>query len=159
MKTQWKKTIPTVLLYAVLIVIVVVALFPLFYIVMASFRTDEEIFRYALPFSINTLIPVNWTLENYKIIFTQFQFWRPILNTCLVVLIVVPLNLFVASVAAYTFAFFDFKGKNALFPIFIVSLNANNVKGRIEVKACFRFQALFNGMQRNQISFPAFGST
>lgn len=33
----------------------------------------------------------------------------------------VPLNLLIASVAAYAFAFFDFKGKNALFAIFIVS--------------------------------------
>lgn len=121
MNKRLKKTVPTVLLYAALVIIAVIALFPLFYIVMASFRTDEEIFRYAFPFSLRTLIPVDWTLENYKIIFTQFQFWRPILNTCLVVIIVVPLNLLIASVAAYAFAFFDFKGKNALFAIFIVS--------------------------------------
>lgn len=121
MNKRLKKTVPTVLLYAALVIIAVIALFPLFYIVMASFRTDEEIFRYAFPFSLHTLIPVDWTLENYKIIFTQFQFWRPILNTCLVVIIVVPLNLLIASVAAYAFAFFDFKGKNALFAIFIVS--------------------------------------
>ena len=121
MNKRLKKTVPTVLLYAALVIIAVIALFPWFYIVMASFRTDEEIFRYAFPFSLHTLIPVDWTLENYKIIFTQFQFWRPILNTCLVVIIVVPLNLLIASVAAYAFAFFDFKGKNALFAIFIVS--------------------------------------
>lgn len=121
MNKRLKKTVPTVLLYAALVIIAVIALFPLFYIVMASFRTDEEIFRYAFPFSLHTLIPVDWTLENYKIIFTRFQFWRPILNTCLVVIIVVPLNLLIASVAAYAFAFFDFKGKNALFAIFIVS--------------------------------------
>ncbi|MGM9585428.1 MAG: carbohydrate ABC transporter permease [Faecousia sp.] len=121
MSKRTKKTVSTIALYAVLVAIAVIALFPLFYILLASFRTDEEIFRYALPFSIHTLVPVDWTLDNYKIIFTQFHFWRPILNTCLVVLILVPLNLIVASVAAYAFAFFDFKGKNALFAIFIVS--------------------------------------
>lgn len=121
MNKTLKKSASTVALYAVLCILAVVALFPLFYIIMASFRTDEEIFRYALPFSVNTLIPVEWTFENYVIIFTDFSFWRPILNTCLVVLILVPLNLIIASVAAYAFAFFDFKGKNALFAIFIVS--------------------------------------
>ena len=121
MNKRTRKTLSTVVLYAVLAAIAVIALFPLIYIILASFRTDEEIFRYALPFSIHTLIPVEWTLENYKVIFTQFSFWRPILNTCLVVLILVPLNLMVASVAAYAFAFFDFKWKNALFAIFIVS--------------------------------------
>ena len=121
MNKRTRKTLSTVVLYAVLAAIAVIALFPLIYIILASFRTDEEIFRYALPFSIHTLIPVEWTLENYKVIFTQFSFWRPIMNTCLVVLILVPLNLMVASVAAYAFAFFDFKWKNALFAIFIVS--------------------------------------
>lgn len=121
MNKRARKTLSTVVLYAVLAAIAVIALFPLIYIILASFRTDEEIFRYALPFSIHTLIPVEWTLENYKVIFTQFSFWRPIMNTCLVVLILVPLNLMVASVAAYAFAFFDFKWKNALFAIFIVS--------------------------------------
>ena len=121
MNKRTRKTLSTVVLYAVLAAIAVIALFPLIYIILASFRTDEEIFRYALPFSIHTLIPVKWTLENYKVIFTQFSFWRPILNTCLVVLILVPLNMMVASVAAYAFAFFDFKWKNALFAIFIVS--------------------------------------
>lgn len=109
------------LLYIVLLIIAVIALFPLVYIILASFRTDEEIFKYALPFSIHTLIPVDWTLENYKIIFTQFSFWRPMLNTLLVVSILVPVNLIVASLAGYAFAFFDFKFKGALFAIFIVS--------------------------------------
>ena len=57
MNKQMKKKASTIALYAVLIILAVVALFPLIYIILASFRTDEEIFRYALPFSINTLIP------------------------------------------------------------------------------------------------------
>lgn len=121
MNRQLKQKASNVALYVVLAIIAVIALFPLCYIILASFRTDEEIFRYALPFSINTLIPVEWTFENYVIIFRDFNFWRPILNTCTVVLILVPLNLLVASVAAYAFAFFDFKYKDALFAIFIVS--------------------------------------
>lgn len=42
---NFKKALPTVLLYLVLAILVVIALFPLFYILMASFRTDEEIFQ------------------------------------------------------------------------------------------------------------------
>ena len=121
MSRKNKATLRRVILYAVLMVIVVIAVFPLCYIVLASFRTDEEIFRYAFPFSSKTLFPVDWTFENYRIIFTQFSFWRPILNTSLVVLILVPLNLIIASIAAFAFAFFNFKGKKVLFAIFIVS--------------------------------------
>lgn len=120
-KKKVKNTVSKTVLYIVLIIIAFIAIFPLCYIILASFRSDEEIFKYAFPFSINTLIPVDWTFENYKIIFTEFSFWRPILNTCLVVIILVPLNLIIASIAAYAFAFFDFKGKSALFAIFIIS--------------------------------------
>ena len=121
MSRKSKKILGRVLLYIVLVIIAIIALFPLVYIILASFRTDEEIFRYALPFSIHTIFPVDWTLENYKIIFTQFSFWRPIVNTLLVVCILVPVNLLVASLAGYAFAFFDFKFKGALFSIFIIS--------------------------------------
>ena len=110
-----------VLIYIALAIIAVIALFPLVYIILASFRSDDEIFRYALPFSIHTLVPVEWTFENYRIIFTQFAFWRPMLNTLLVVAVLVPVNLLVASLAGYAFAFFEFRFKGALFAIFIVS--------------------------------------
>lgn len=110
-----------VVLYAVFVVIAIVALFPLVYIILASFRSDEEIFRYALPFSLKTIFPVDWTLDNYRVIFTDFAFWRPMLNTLIVLAVLVPVNLLVASLAGYAFAFFDFRGKRALFAVFIIS--------------------------------------
>ncbi|MCI8909134.1 MAG: carbohydrate ABC transporter permease [Oscillibacter sp.] len=121
MTRKAKQRVLHILLYMVLTVIAVIALFPLFYIILASFRTDEEIFKYALPFTIHTIVPVEWTFENYRIIFTEFSFWRPMLNTLLVVCILVPVNLLVASLAGYSFAFFDFRWKGALFAVFIIS--------------------------------------
>ena len=61
---QKHKTLKNILLYLVLVCIAVVAIFPLFYIVMASFRTNIEIFDYALPFTWKTLIPQEWTISN-----------------------------------------------------------------------------------------------
>jgi ABC-type glycerol-3-phosphate transport system permease component len=116
-----KRKLLSYVLYFVLILISVIALFPMLYILLASFRTDQEIFSYALPFSLHTIIPVHWTFENYHIIFTEFNFWKPVMNTFLVVFILVPVNLVVASIAGYAFAFFDFKGKTVLFAIFVVS--------------------------------------
>ena len=121
MNRKQKQTLSNVALYTTLCIIAVIALFPLIYILLASFRSDVEIYKYALPFSLHTIVPVEWTTANYVAIFTEYEFWRPILNTVTVVVILVPLNLVVASVAAYAFAFFDFKFKDALFAIFIVS--------------------------------------
>ncbi len=91
------------------------------YVILASFRTDYEIFKYALPFSKNTIIPVEWTMGNYREIFDKFQFATPLKNTFIVVGILVPINLLISSLAGYAFAFFNFKGKKLLFSIFIVS--------------------------------------
>ncbi len=109
------------ILYVVFVLIAVIALFPTLYVLLASFRTDEEIFKYAFPFTRDTLFPVQWTAENYSIIFSDFHFGTSILNTCIVVLVLIPVNLLIASLAGYAFAFYRFKGKKALFAVFMIS--------------------------------------
>ena len=121
LSTQNKRLISHTILYIVLAIIAVIALFPMVYVALASFRTDQEIFTYALPFSKNTIIPVNWTMENYREIFDKFQFATPMKNTFIVVAVLVPVNILISSLAGYAFAFFNFRGKKALFAIFIVS--------------------------------------
>lgn len=114
-------TLKTVLLYIVLTFIAVIAIFPLFYIVMASFRTNIEIFEYALPFTWKTLIPQHWTFSNYLAIFDEFRFGLSIRNTLIVVVVLVPLTLFISALGGFVFAFFDFKGKTLLFSLCLIS--------------------------------------
>ena len=121
MQPRTKRAIGHTVLYIVFIIIAMIALFPILYVFLASFRTDEEIFKYAFPFNRDTIFPVKWTTENYRIIFSEFQFGTAIKNTSIVVLTLIPINLLIASLAGYAFAFYDFKGKNALFAIFMVS--------------------------------------
>lgn len=116
-----RKAMSHAVLYTVLSVIAVIALFPIVYVLLASFRTDYEIFNYALPFSKHTIIPVEWTMANYQEIFDKFQFATPLKNTFAVVGVLVPINLLISSLAGYAFAFFDFRGKKLFFSIFIVS--------------------------------------
>ena len=116
-----RRAVSHTLLYAVLLILAVIALFPMIYVILASFRTDAEIFTYALPFSRHTILPVAWTSANYLEIFDKFQFATPLKNTFIVVGVLVPINLIIASLAGYAFAFFDFRGKKLLFSIFIVS--------------------------------------
>ena len=111
-------TLNKVLLYIVLACIAVVAIFPFFYILMASFRTNAEIFEYALPFTWKTLIPQEWTFSNYTAIFKEFDYGTALRNTCVVVAILVPLVLIISALGGFAFAFFDFKGKRALFARF-----------------------------------------
>lgn len=109
------------LLYVVLVCIAVIAIFPFFYILMASFRTNMEIFEYALPFTWKTLIPQEWTFNNYIAIFEEFHYGVAIKNTLMVVVILVPLVLAISALGGFVFAFFDFKGKNVLFSLCLIS--------------------------------------
>lgn len=110
-----------IIMYTVLTIIAIIALFPLLYIIFASFRTNNEIFEYALPFTWKTLIPQSWTLSNYTAIFQEFHFGLALRNTIIVVVVLVPLSMFVSALGGFTFAFFDFKGKSILFAFCLVS--------------------------------------
>lgn len=110
-----------ILLYVVLAVISVIALFPFFYTLMASFRTNMEIFEYALPFTWKTLIPQEWTIGNYIAIFKEFNYGQALKNTLIVVVVLVPLVLTISALGGFAFAFFDFKGKTVLFALCLIS--------------------------------------
>ena len=118
---ETKTPLEKAVLDVVLTVIAFIAIFPLLYIILASFRTNKEIFEYALPFTWKTLIPQNWTMNNYVAIFSEMGYGTALKNTLIVVVILVPLSMLISALGGFTFAFFDFKGKNILFAICLIS--------------------------------------
>ena len=121
MSIRQKKVLSKVLIYLVLIIMVIISLFPLVYCLSASLRTQEDLFQSLFPFSFKALIPGKITLENYVIIFTEYSFWRPILNTLIVTGLTIVLGCLVNSIAGFAFTCFDFKGKKILYALVIVS--------------------------------------
>lgn len=108
-------------LIVALLVITVISLFPILYPLMSSFRSDQEIFTYATPFQLHTLWPVEWSFNNYIALFKEYNFGQYFLNTIIEVGAIIPLSIIICSIAAYSFTFFDFKGKKVLFSLFILS--------------------------------------
>ena len=111
----------TAAIYLALAALTVCTLFPLLWGVSASFRSDAELYKYALPFTLRTIIPVEFTLDSYVRLFRDFDFLRPIVNTVIMIVIVIPLGCVVNSIAAFAFATFDFKFKNILYAIVLAS--------------------------------------
>lgn len=111
------KTICVILL----VVLAVIAIFPLLWAIASSLRPDTEIYQYALPFQWHTFVPVEFTADAYKALFTDFNFQRPIINTLIVALLTVIFSCFVNSIAAFGFTFFHFKGKKILYALVLVS--------------------------------------
>ena len=108
-------------LYILLLLISVVMVFPLLWSVASSLRTDEELFRYMSPITIHTLIPENFTVEAYVRVFNEFGFLQPIWNTLVVCLLTVVFGSLINSIAAMAFALMEFKGKNLIFSIIVLT--------------------------------------
>ncbi len=104
-----------------LVILAFIAIFPLLWAIASSLRPDTEIYQYALPFQWHTFVPVEFTVEAYKSLFTEFQFQRPIINTLIVSSLTVLLSCFTNSIAAFGFSFFEFKWKKLIYGLAIVS--------------------------------------
>ena len=105
----------------ILILLAVIALFPLLYTFSSSFRRDAEIYSYAFPLQWHTFIPVDFTAEAYVKIFDEFKLWRPLLNTLVVTVVVVGAGCLLNSLAAFAIAYFEFRGKKLFFGLIMIS--------------------------------------
>lgn len=118
---QRYKIVKATLIYLLLVFFAVIAIFPLLWGVVSSFRSDAELFRYAIPFTYRTLIPQEPTLASYRTLFVQYNFMQPIVNTLIVSGSVIFFGCLINSIAAYAFAMYDFKFKSILFATILIS--------------------------------------
>ncbi len=95
----------------------VVYITPIILAVLFSFQPDKEIGTIPLH-----LITKNPTLEHYKYVLKNIPVLRYLSNTVVMMLICIPCQVIFASLAAYSFAFFDYPGKNLLFSVYLASM-------------------------------------
>ena len=88
-------------------VVVVCALFPVFWILMLSLKDPTTI-------SDGRLIPAKWSTSNYGDIFGQSVFTRALVNSIGIALIATVISVILASMAAYAIARLDFPGKRLM---------------------------------------------
>jgi multiple sugar transport system permease protein len=88
-------------------IVVVFALFPVFWIVMLSLKDPATI-------ADGRLVPSKWSLENYKGIFKQAVFTDALRNSIGIALIATVIAVVLASMAAYALARLDFPGKTLI---------------------------------------------
>lgn len=106
--------------YFVLILVGLIMVYPLIWMVGATFKSNAEIFS-----SIG-FIPKNPTLDGYKAAMQNYggaiNVWKAMFNTFSYVIPKVVLTMISATVTAYGFGRFDFKGKGILFSILMATL-------------------------------------
>ncbi|CAM00379.1 carbohydrate ABC transporter membrane protein 2 (CUT1 family) [Saccharopolyspora erythraea NRRL 2338] len=89
------------------IVVVIYALLPVLWILSLSFKTPATL-------GDGSLIPREWTLENYAAIFSTTEFTRALLNSIGIALIATAIAVVLGTMAAYAIARLEFPGKRLL---------------------------------------------
>jgi multiple sugar transport system permease protein len=107
--------------YAVLTLIAVIFIFPLLFMVMASFKPDLQLLRDTS--SIRAFLPVgDISLDNYHAAFQRAPVGTFVFNSVMVTGVTVLLSLFLCSLAAFSFVFLNWKGRNLALSIIIATL-------------------------------------
>jgi multiple sugar transport system permease protein len=90
---------------AALMLVVLVVAVPIAWMALTSFKSNAEIGQE------NTLLPADWTLENYHRLFAQRYFGSYMRNTLLVCAASVLISLVIGTLAAYSLARFRLWGR------------------------------------------------
>ena len=104
-----KEQIDEIMVSLVAIALGLVIIFPLIYCFLSSFKTPSE-------FLDPKLLPSSFlNLDNYKAALERGNLLRYILNSFVIAFLGSAIRLIFSILAAYVFAFYDFKGKNVVF--------------------------------------------
>lgn len=106
-----------ILVYAFLIVMAIMILFPFYWMINSSLKELEE-YRLNVP----TFWPRKIVFENYPRAFTTANLGRLFLNTLYVGVVSTILSLVITVLSAFAFARLEFKGKNAMFGFLMATM-------------------------------------
>lgn len=93
--------------YLLFIILTIVALYPLIWVATNSFKTDLQLFEHSWS------LPKEWHWENYVRAW-KFGIAKYILNSVIVTVIAVLINIAISMMAAFALARYQFRGRNLL---------------------------------------------
>lgn len=99
------------------IVVVMLVLLPLLYAISVAFMPSSELFTTEL-----NILPKNPTLANFKDALKKVPLIRFVLNSFLVAGLITVGQIISCSLAAFSFSFLNFKGKNVLFMVVMATM-------------------------------------
>jgi putative chitobiose transport system permease protein len=108
------------LFLVIAIIAAIIAVAPLWWILVSSFRTSTQIFATMSPLSWKTFWPTSPTLANYVNIFAS-PVTRAVVNSLIVTALTVVAGLVVNSMAAFALSALRVRGQTAVFTIVVLS--------------------------------------
>ena len=111
-----KERILCVLKYIFLTICVIVAIFPIAWVIMSSFKTNAEILSNGIG------LPSSFSLTGYVQALAISPILKYFMNSVIVAVVATAANVFFLAMAAYVFARCQFRFKNALYMLLSLSL-------------------------------------
>lgn len=107
--------------YAVLVLVAIIFVFPLLFMAMSSLKPDQQLLSDTS--SLRAFLPVgDISFDNYTAAFDRAPIGVFVLNSVLVTGLTVLLTLFVCSLAAFSFVYLDWRGRDVIFAVLLATL-------------------------------------
>ena len=113
--TKSRRMVRAVLTYIMLILIAIICAGPFIWLLAASFRSGQNIYDISL-------IPENPTVENYVGVWEFLSVPRYLLNTVIITVGSIVLDVILSALCAYPLACMRFKGKNVVLSLLLASM-------------------------------------
>lgn len=110
--------IKTVLVYAALILMAIIMLVPFAWMISASLKFEKDVFSFPIVW-----IPLDPQWSNYAEIWKKVPLMTGFFNTTKLTLCTTILQLVTSSFAAYAFAKLEFKGRDTIFMMYVMTIS------------------------------------
>ena len=155
MENNQKISVKNIFMYLGLIIAAATMLIPFLWMVSTSLKTNQYVLSMPPEF-----FPKNPTLDSYSQLFELLPFDRMIMNSLLVAISVTIGQVISGSMAAYVFSRLEFRGKNALFLIYLATMMVPSQVTIVPLFILMRYLGWINTYQAiiSPMVFTAFGT-
>lgn len=122
MNKKLKNDLLTVLKYIGLLLAAFVILMPIMWFITSSFRSNNEVFANINPFSFGKMFLGSYSLDNYRTIFSQYNFLQTVINTLVICFLTIAIGIVVCSMAGYALAKMQFRGRKLVFALVLFAI-------------------------------------
>jgi multiple sugar transport system permease protein len=144
--SQRRYYIRQIIIYVILILGAAVVLIPFLWMVSTSLKTMDQLFTRELNFIPNPAVPMNYVdvWQKLQSINPAMSFWRIMGNTLFITVLAMFGEIFSASIVAFGFARFRWRGRDLVFAIMLATIMIPGIVLRVPGFLIWRELGLLN---------------
>jgi multiple sugar transport system permease protein len=122
-----------IIIYALLLMGAALVLIPFFWMISTSLKTQDQLFVRGINFIPNPAVPQNYieVWSRLSSINPNMTFWRILGNTLFITVLAMVGEIFSASLVAYGFSRFRWRGRDALFALMLATVMIPGIVTRV----------------------------